>query len=41
MLFAVSKALGKYPHDVAREMSIDQIVAFHTYLELLNEEPSS
>lgn len=37
MLLAVANALGKYPHDVAAEMTIDQIVVFHAYLEMLNE----
>jgi hypothetical protein len=38
MVLAVAMALGKYPHEVAGEMSADQIIAFNLYLDILEEE---
>ena len=41
MILAVALALGKYPHDVARQMTMDQVSAVFLYLDILNEERSS
>lgn len=41
MLLIVSQDLKKYPHEVAKEMTIDQMVIYYEFLALQKEEASN